>query len=202
MPMNYLSDEAAATYFEISRRSHVLQILSWDQLFARLIALTLMCRPTDLTLKHVQVLIQLEPDAPREDWPDVGQDGAAAKGSTNDEQSFQEGDDDVILHFIPGGNTGLSDWAFHPLDVDFFPSVPHGHFENKPNPKLDAYLGWVYQGSRQIRREPRAHIVALWNDNKFRAMASTAIKFYLTTFPGYSGWRVANPRILPRRRRP
>jgi hypothetical protein len=69
-----------------------------------------------------------------------------------------------------------------------------------PNSTLT--LGWVYQGSRQIRRETRARIISLWNDSGFRNMAQAAVNFYLTRFPQYGGWRVQNPRVLPRRRRP
>jgi hypothetical protein len=110
--------------------------------------------------------------------------------------------DDELLYFIPGPGTGLTHWVFHPFDVDYFPSVPHGHFQGRPQPKLDAYLGWVYQGSKQISRETRQSIILLWNEDKFRALASTAIQFYLNQFPHYTGWRVSKPKVLPRRRTP
>jgi hypothetical protein len=105
-----------------------------------------------------------------------------------------------MLQFTPGALTGLTQWVFHQSDPDYFPSVPHGHYQGKKQPKLDAYLGWIYDGSRQTGREPRAKIIALWNDQKFRDFARTAINFYIASFPSYRGWRVPDPRVLPRRR--
>jgi hypothetical protein len=199
-----LSGDASRTYLSLSVASHQIGHLSRDQLISRLLALRSMCQPSDAAVRQIQGFIEREPEMAAEDeWPDgepvvFEREVPAADrptSSTND-------DDDVVLHFIPGPGTGLSSWVFHPFDVDYFPSVPHGHFQGKPHPKLDAYLGWVYQGSRQIRRETRARIISLWNDSGFRNMAQAAVNFYLTRFPQYAGWRVQNPRVLPRRRRP
>lgn len=88
---------------------------------------------------------------------------------------------------------------FHKYDADFHPSIPHGHFKGGNQPKLDPYLGWVYRGAKQIQREPRNSIVALWNEADFREFALGAIAYYMGAFPNYR-WRVPNPRRLPRRR--
>ena len=199
--MNYLTPEASATYFEISKRSFMLGILSSAEFSARLVALRLLCRPSDPTLLGAQRIAQVDSEASEDDWADGTWEEVPASAQKSKEE-LKDADDDVIFRFIPPGNTGLSNWVFHPYDADFFPSIPHGHDHGRPQPKLDAYLGWVYSGVRQISREPRSKIVALWNDNGFRAMALTAIKYYLTVFPAYSGWRVKNPRVLPKRRRP
>jgi len=61
------------------------------------------------------------------------------------------------------GVRGLKEWVFHQYDPDFHPSVPHGHFQRRNQPKLDPYLGWVYRGSKQIDRKPRQAIIDLWN---------------------------------------
>jgi len=199
--MRYLIPEASAAYLEISRRSLMLGIVSWGQFAARLVALRLMCNPNDPTLLQAKLLLQVNPETPEDEWPEgawsEGEDPNRAK-----ERPKAPDQDDGIFRFIPHGNTGLSNWVFHPYDPDHFPSVPHGHYQGKPQPKLDAYLGWIYKGAQQISREDRWKIVALWNDNAFRAVALAAINYYLTNFPSYTGWRVANPKVLPRRRRP
>jgi hypothetical protein len=201
--MGYLTPEASATYLEITKRSFMLGVVSQGQLLARLVALRLMCKPNDPALLEAQRILQLDPEYPTDEWSDGGAWAEKSEPANKaEERGKQADDDDVIFRFIPHGNTGLSNWEFHPYDADYFPSVPHGHYQGKPQPKLDAYLGWVYNGVRQVSREPRSKIVALWNDSSFRAVAMAAINYYLTTFPSYSGWRVKNPRALPRRRRP
>ena len=105
-----------------------------------------------------------------------------------------------ILQLIPAHSTGLSGWHFHQFDPDFYPSIPHGHWKGRKQPKLDPYTGWIYEGSDQRSREKRERIVALWNDLKFRHFARSAIDYYLGAFPSYRGWRVKDPRRLPRRR--
>lgn len=110
-------------------------------------------------------------------------------------------EEDFVLHFslnVPG----LSNWYFRPGDPDYFPSIPHGHWNDLEFPKLDAYLGWVYDHfGKQIKRESRKNIVTLWNDEGFRLAAAKAVNHYLQTYPKYSGWRVANPLVLPKKRK-
>jgi hypothetical protein len=97
------------------------------------------------------------------------------------------------------GVRGLKDWIFHQYDIDFHPSIPHGHLQGRNQPKLDPYLGWIYQGTKQIDRKPKKIIVDLWNESEFREFASLAIDFYIRKFPHFR-WRVAHPRRLPRKR--
>jgi hypothetical protein len=105
-----------------------------------------------------------------------------------------------MLRFVAAAATGMSMWYFNQYDADYHPSIPHGHHvQARPGLKLDAYLGHVYRGSTQVRREPRANIVALWNDQKFRQFARTAISWYMASYPAYR-WRVADPLRIPRRR--
>jgi hypothetical protein len=66
---------------------------------------------------------------------------------------------------------------------------------------LDVYLGWIYNKSEQQTRMKKGFIIALWNDRKLREFAANAIDYYLNAHPSYGGWRVSNPRQLPRRRR-
>jgi hypothetical protein len=106
-----------------------------------------------------------------------------------------------LIAFIPANRTGLHQWYFRQADPDFFPSIPHGHRRNQVKVKLDAYRGWIYNEDRQIGREPRWNIIALWNDKRFRSFASIAIHYYLATYPGFL-WRVSHPLKLPRQRGP
>lgn len=104
-----------------------------------------------------------------------------------------------IAFKITGGT--LNNWEFHQADDDFFPSIPHGHEHGRKQPKLDVYLGWVYNKDDKVRRIDRASIVMLWNDRGFRDFARIAINYYLDRYPAYSGWAVSDPRILPAIRR-
>ncbi|MDP2738043.1 MAG: hypothetical protein Q8O82_04855 [Pseudorhodobacter sp.] len=143
------------------------------------------------------------------DWPADGGDGGYGaserqnndKSPTKDPQERGDDDDDrdSIIRYI--ANVGGDDWIFHRGDADFFPSIPHGHKKRQNLVKLDPYLGWMYERSNQCGRIKREDIIALWNDDKFRDMASVAIDYYLFNHPHYTGWRVASPRRIPRRGR-
>ena len=200
--MNYLSHDAAKIYFDASEAAFRLGAISHEQLLHRLAALAILCRPDEPVSQMAGRRLRESPAAIVDDWLEVRDSPEPTPSGDAPPAPQTRHNDDPILHFIPGPGTGLSVWVFHPYDPDYFPSIPHGHFNGQPQPKLDAYLGWVYQSARQIRREPRASIVALWNDAAFRAVAAAAINYYLTSHPQYSGWRVRNPRRLPRRRKP
>lgn len=166
-----------------------------------------MCAPNTAFSIDVNRLLVLEGEQQHEeDWP-LGEPEPRDRTS-NIEAGWggftERGDDedDVLIYFRAGGRTGLTAWQFHPYDPDFFPSVPHGHHLQKAKMKLDAYLGWIYQRSNQVGREPRWKIIELWNDQQFRVVAADALNYYLTNHPTYRGWRVVNPRKLPRRRVP
>ncbi len=196
--MSYLSLRAALHYLALVRVSYFSGLIDWSEAMDRLSSLKTMCAPEDPTYKYVSRVLQLEQYDLCEDWNETE---AGEQASDSDLagtiHSTQQGDDDSIIYFVPGPATGLSSWTFHPFDPDFRPSVPHGH---RANQKLHAYQGWIYQGSRQLGREPRKSIIALWNDNAFRGIAARAINYYLTNHPSYTGWRVSNPRRLPRKR--
>lgn len=107
-----------------------------------------------------------------------------------------------IIHFIPGGAIGhLKKWTFHKGDVDPYPSVPHGHWEGHPFPKLDPYLGWVCEAKqRKAHRLPKSDTRALWNDDRFRAFAAAALVHFIAEQPWHE-FRVRHPMRLPRRYR-
>jgi len=108
----------------------------------------------------------------------------------------QESESDV-LQLIIQGISGLSQWDFHEYDVDYFPSVPHGH-NIADRKKLDAYLGWVYDKTHKVYRLKRKVIVYLWNNDSFRTYARSSIRWYMTAYPSYR-WRVPYPLVIPRR---
>lgn len=103
--------------------------------------------------------------------------------------------------FMPGGPIAhLKRWHFIVGDPDPHPSVPHGHRDLKPFPKLDPYLGWIHvsttaTGGRLSKDDTRA----LWNDQRFRDFAAAALTHFVLKNPAYV-WRVVNPLRLPRRR--
>lgn len=91
-----------------------------------------------------------------------------------------------ILEFLPLGLKNR--WCFTLGDKDNYPSVPHGHLNDKdrPWPKLNPYNGRVFKAKdredvrhRLVRRE----MVCLWNNKKFREEALKQIEFYQKTFP-------------------
>ena len=114
---------------------------------------------------------------------------------------FQFSWDDGIKLYFSTNLPGLSSWVFHQYDDDPFPSIPHGHSKSKTTRKLDVYQGWVYQGARQIERLDRKTIIILWNDEKFRKFAYTAIYYYHNMHSHYSGWKVSNYLKLPRKKK-
>jgi hypothetical protein len=108
-----------------------------------------------------------------------------------------------LLEFIP---TGLSNrWCFTKDDPDFYPSVPHGHLNQKTNawPKLNPYTGRAFS-TKDIEatayRLQKREMIQLWNDSKFRQHALETIVWYEATFPYYK-FPVRNPCRLPHWRR-
>ena len=202
----HLAREASELYFELSQIHFHIDKLSWTHYLDRMSALTQMCQPNSPIHKRARRILLVEEWNSEAVWPleeeshsgtpDIrGQDelneGEIQAGLSEDEWGY--------LQFL-SRRKGLNDWIFHQYDPDFHPSVPHGHFKGKSQPKLDSYLGWVYQSSKQIRRLRRNLIIELWNDEEFRVVAQTAIEWYMAEFPRYN-WRVSDPLMLPRRRR-
>lgn len=203
--LHYLSEEAVQDFFELTIMSLEHGIIGKTIYLERLARLADIGRSDDEAVKIAKEILA------RFEWPfDIGGDGYSggdgerernlSKGSPPGDEDNQ--DDKPTLHFMT--NIGGDNWIFHPGDDDFFPSVPHGHNDHKKtqnNIKLDPYLGWKYKKSTQCGRISRKEIISLWNEKRFRGMASTAIDYYLAHHPHYSGWRVHDPRLLPRRRK-
>ena len=208
---DYLSSVAAEELLELIQDSYFGGLCSWSETTSRLAALSALCGSSKEKLIAQRVLAmddfsfedrwndepKIEQDERR---PGPGPDGPHQTQVSLSRPDWLDEDEPAILQLIPATSTGLADWEFHQVDADFFPSIPHGHWHGRNQPKLDAYTGWIYQGSQQTSREKRKKIVALWNDQKFRAFARAAIEYYLGEFPSYRGWRVKNPRRLPRRK--
>lgn len=104
------------------------------------------------------------------------------------------------IHLIPGGAIAhLKRWHFIKGDPDPMPSVPHGHDEGRPFPKLDPYLGWIHASTTTTSgRLSHDDTRALWNDDRFRDFASAALLHFAQENPHYV-WRVPYPMRLPRR---
>jgi hypothetical protein len=201
MPV-HLAKEAALTYFELSQVTYYFGLISQTHWIDRLAALRLMCAPDDPTRSFANHILQIEEWETADEWPEEDREPQAGSGTDPQESRIEPQDDfPWLLKFIPGSATGLSHWIFNIGDPDFFPSIPHGHYQGHKWPKLDAYLGWTYTHSRQGKREPRQNIIALWNDDKFRDFALRAINWYIGQYPNFQ-WRVPNPLRLPKKRRP
>lgn len=206
----YLNSEAAKELLEIIKISYFYGLCSWSETASRLIALAVLSGPSQETQIALRTLAMndLSLDNHWTDETTVEQDMEEATDTDGPQQTegkhmnsdWMDDDDPLILQLIPASSTRLSGWQFHQADADYFPSIPHGHWQSINLRKLDPYTGWIYLGSQQKSREKRKSIVALWNDQKFRKFARSAIDFYLGAFPSYSGWRVKDPRLLPRRR--
>lgn len=195
-----LSSAAADIYMATSGVALTLGVLSWDQYLLRLRFVRENAESGSLQGNAARHILGLEDVEAEEEWPLGGLEQMDLDGDPSDPQASLPKDDDTgLLYFQAVGSTGLSQWFFHQGDADFFPSIPHGHTTSGRRRKLDAYRGWIYREDKQDGREPRWKIIALWNDEKFRAFASTAIAYYVSEFPRY-GWRVPNPMRLPRRR--
>ena len=98
----------------------------------------------------------------------------------------------------------LGVWVFTKSDRDSYPSVPHGHYEDKKNkwPKLNPYTGRVFSSKckEDVRRRlSRKELKIIWNDKKFRSFCREMIISYQETFPYYD-FPVRIPSRLPRRR--
>lgn len=204
--MTYLERESSALYFNLSRFSFYRERLSWDNYMDRMLALKNMCEPSDLVYEKTNRILLVEEWSNEDDWPQENDDhddtsSVSTKHESGEKGDIQPGisrDDKGDIHFL-SNRKGLNDWVFHQYDVDFHPSIPHGHYKGKKHPKLDSYLGWVYQGSKQIRRLSRDRIIDLWNDEEFRTFARVAIEWYMDEFPAYN-WRVEYPLMLPKLR--
>lgn len=201
-----LTSTGAQLYLATSNFALVCGVLSWDEYLLRLRFVRDCAEPNTLETRLATDILREESAETEEndEWP-AGEPEQSVRDNASNGSKLSLSDSDMpfeppILHLVVSANTGLQNWEFHQADRDFFPSIPHGHWHSDQRKKLHAYRGWIYQRDKQVDREPRWKIIALWNDDKFRSFASTAIQYYLITFPNYR-WPVPYPHKLPRRRR-
>lgn len=200
--MNYFTRQASKAYYLLSRKAYISGLIGWAHFLDRAWLARELTRERDPVHLHASRLLLAEEDTQDSQWADDECDdlrGMTFEIVLDNDGINEGGEDDNLILFI-AKVVGLEEWHFHQYDDDFFPSVPHGHWRNKNSPKLDSYLGWVYEGTRQTRRLNRSLIVDLWNNQDFRVFASTAVNYYLDHHPSYKGWRVFNPKKLPARR--
>jgi len=202
---NFLSREATQDYFLLTLRSYHYAIIDEQVFLERLAVLSsLGDRAGGATVFANEILEDHDwfNDCTEltDDWLAQEESGLSdSHGERSAEESSDGDPDDFVVHLIIAVE-GIS-WDFHPFDDDWFPAVPHGHKRpGKSTDKLDPYLGWIYDKSKQSGRLKRKAIISLWNDDRFRETASRAIDYYLHEHPHYRGWRVSNPRRLPRRK--
>ena len=192
--MRHLTRKASKAYFDLSRFSYIFDLVGWMHFLDRMSVLKDITRPKDPIHVRATRILEIEEWLQNDQWLDE-------PNEINTEESIRvivqrKGEAFLFLVGIPG----LQNWYFHQYDDDFFPSIPHGHWKGKKRQKLDSYLGWVYDGSKQTRREQRSLIIRLWNDEGFREFSATAVDYYMSHHPHYTGWRVSNPKRRPRKR--
>ena len=199
--MIYLQEEASNLYFNLTRFSFHTEKISWSHYLDRMLALKSMCDPNDYIFTKANKILLVEEWA-NDDWPlenDTIYTNSTIESEIESNEKIKPGisrDKNDHYRFL-SIKKGLKDWVFHQYDADFHPSIPHGHFQGKNHPKLDAYLGWIYKGSKQIDRLSKKFIIDLWNDEEFRVFARIAIEWYMDENPNFN-WRVNRPLMLPR----
>lgn len=195
--MSYLTRAASRDLFRLIRESHITGLIGWTEARDRLASLRDMCDQSDPTgLAAQRGLIMNEQEAPPV-WSDSPIPEPTTETGAINGQEF----DDPLLYYVSLAVPALRSWVFIVGDPDPYPSVPHGHWRRMPKPKLDPYLGWIYDGTRQIRRESRRNIILLWNEQSFRTFAQKSVTHFIAQNPRFT-WRVRNPGKMPRARRP
>ena len=199
--MTYLNENASLDYLLLSNQSFDLKLIGDSHYRARLSALRSMTTPSDhCGAIAAQILNATEESNLFGDWSGEFDLTSITESLAASAQSTTKRLPPKYMHFMV--NSGpLRNWVFHLTDDDWHPSVPHGHYRGKSHPKLDSYLGYTYRGVEQIGRVKREVIVDLWNRDSFRRFATRAIDYYLNRHPHYQGWRVQDPRRLPRKRK-
>lgn len=204
--MAYMSEDGFSAYYSITLLSHSEGLISDGEFLQRISWLRQVSNPENQVLNRVlqeypEFDRQEEPnDEPRHDLEIYSGKSAFLKKVAGRKTA----DTPKYIYFLTAvaGILGAQ-WRFNPYDDDFFPSVPHGHLKSKHAIKLDLYLGFTYdtsQNNKALKRESRNYIVRLWNDEKFRTIARTAVEYYVVHHPNFS-WRVPHPLRLPKKRR-
>jgi len=110
--------------------------------------------------------------------------------------------EESVFQFTPAGLKHR--WVFTKNDDDFYPSVPHGHLNDKTNPwpKLNPYTGRAFSAKDQEslrHRLQKSDLQVLWNNSQFRSHALLTIAWYSEAHPYYR-FPVDRPFKLPRKR--
>ena len=199
--MEFLTTDAASAYMACCRHSLMLGVVGPHTFYSRMAALHKMCDETNPLRALADALLKSVEWNELPKWSDPPSEKQAIRASESEVTWDTEADEPSILRLVPGFHTGLQSWEFRKGDPDPYPSVPHGHFISNNKKKLDAYLGTIFLMGVASGRESRASIIALWNDQSFRAFAAEAIRHFAAGHPNWN-WRVPDPYRLPGRRRP
>lgn len=117
----------------------------------------------------------------------------------SEENSAQNSSDKISSSAIDECNTDdspwlellmLNKWMFTLGDADCYPSVPHGHFQNKTSawPKLNPYTGRVFSDVHKEdvnKRLGKKDMITLWNDSKFIEHCREQVHWYSGFAPSY-----------------
>ena len=136
--------------------------------------------------------------APTEEEPEQDAVPNAEQTMSSSNTGGTANDDPPVLPLVVLGQN----WYFTGSDPDFYPSVPHGHFQcaTRKWPKLNPYTGRVFSAKRQEdtgMRLKRTEMRQIWQDHKFRDFCRSNVTWYLTEHPHYN-FSVAHPLRFPR----
>lgn len=200
---DYLTEESSRTFYTTTMIQFWHGLLSEVELTERLFVLGDLCDPRNELLSRVLPSNGIDDTRPTE-WIDNQHRVSKPKGHMIRRKRSSTKTSDMAVQFLTKINGILgSKWEFHPYDDDFFPSVPHGHLQKNKTIKLDSYLGYTFDTSKdncRLKRESRKFIILLWNDDKFRDMARNSVEYYIVHHPNFN-WRVDSPHRLPRKRK-
>ena len=195
--MAYLTEEAAESYFRLCLDSFTFRLIGEEILLSRMEALLTMSEPDkDWSTTIGRIFGDLDPDCwfmEQESSPNNSEYAGSSTVEASHDENMRGGENPSLTHLVVP-ITHLDRWEFHLGDDDFFPSIPHGHSRRDDRVKLDPYLGYIYNKSKQSGRLSRKLTIEIWNYDRFREFS-----YYMDRFPHYR-WRVKRPLLLPRRR--
>jgi len=194
----FLMRDAARDFMFLTRLSDALGILDKEERELRLRILGNLLSLDD----HLRDALEGEVggEDPGEIYGDIvpEQRDGAETGDWRDCAGAPESDP-LLLHFSSVA-PGLGAWTFYPQDRDPKPSVPHGHWQGRRQPKLNPYTGRVFDRNGEVKRMRlgRKAMKALWNDKAFRRNVLEAVVWYAREYPWHR-FPVDKPNRLPRR---
>jgi len=125
-------------------------------------------------------------------------------GVDPEEESHEDvGESDSMITKISDGNGGSSKnnenwieflclgvWVFTKSDPDSYPSIPHGHHEdkNKKWPKLNPYTGRVFKAKHQedmSKKLSKKQMKVIWQDEKFKSFCREMVVWYQEQYPHF-----------------